>query len=112
MHYLIPKEDLRINETVFKFQGEEYGGVAGSFFWVFTLPGQGAKLHKHPYQEVFVLQAGRVTFTIGDITLEVSAGNVVVAPANTPHKFTNTGTEPLQMISFHPSSQVIQEDLE
>ena len=44
MHYLIPKEDLRINETVFKFQGEEYGGVAGSFFWVFTLPGRGAKL--------------------------------------------------------------------
>ena len=112
MHYLIPKEDLRINETVFKFQGEEYGGVAGSFFWVFTLPGRGAKLHKHPYQEVFVLQEGRVTFTIGDATLEVPAGNVVVAPANTPHKYTNTGTEALQMISFHPSSQVIQEDLE
>jgi len=54
----------------------------------------------------------RVTFTIGDTTLEVSAGNVVVAPANTPHKYTNTGTEPLQMISFHPCSQVIQEDLE
>ena len=112
MHYLIPKEDLRINETVFKFQGEEYGGVAGSFFWVFTLPGRGAKLHKHPYQEVFVLQQGRVTFIIGENTLDVSAGSVVVAPANTPHKFTNTGPEPPQMVSFHPSSQVIQEDLE
>ena len=74
---------------------------------MFTLPGQSAKLHKHPYQEMFVLQDGRVTFTIGDTTLQVSAGNVVVAPANTPHKYTNTGTEPLQMISFHPSSQVI-----
>lgn len=71
MHYLIPKEELRITETIFKFQGEEYGGVAGSFFWVFTLPGRGSKLHKHPYQEVFVLQEGWVTFTIGETTLDV-----------------------------------------
>ena len=112
MHYLVPQEELRISETAFKFQGEEYSGVAGPFFWVLTLPGRGAKLHQHPYQEVFVLQEGRVTFTIGETTLEVSAGHVVVAPANTPHTFTNTGTEPLQMISFHPSSQVIQQDLE
>src|ERR1051326_4926233 len=112
MHYIIPKEDLRISETAFRFQGEAYGGVAGSFFWVFSLPGRGSKLHKHPYQEVFVLQEGQVTFTIGDTTLEVPACKVVVAPANTPHKYTNSGTDPLQMISFHPSPQVIQENLE
>jgi len=112
MRFIIPKEDLRINETAFKFQGKDYGGVAGSFFWVFSLPGRGSTLHKHPYQEIFVLQEGQATFIIGDTTLEVSASTVVVAPADTPHKYTNTGTAPLQMISFHPSLQVIQEDLE
>ncbi|GCE07869.1 cupin [Dictyobacter aurantiacus] len=112
MHYIIPKEELRFSETTFRFQGGEYGGVAGSFIWVCMPPGQGSKLHRHPYQEVFVLQEGQVTFTIGDTRREISAGNVVVAPANTPHKFTNTGTEPLQMISFHPSSHFIQEYLE
>ncbi|GHO64051.1 cupin [Ktedonobacter sp. SOSP1-52] len=103
---------MRINETAFRFQGGEYGRVAGSFFWVFTHPGRGSQLHRHPYQEIFVLQEGLATFIIGETTLEVTAGNVVVVPANTPHKFTNTGTEPLQMISFHPSSQVLQEVLE
>nr|BBH87396.1 hypothetical protein KTC_21470 [Thermosporothrix sp. COM3] len=112
MYHIVPKENLRINETAFRFQGEEYGGVAGSFFWVHPLPGRGSTLHKHPYQEVFVVQEGRVTFTIGETSLEVEAGNVVVAPANTPHKYTNTGTEQAQMISFHPSPHVIQEVLE
>jgi mannose-6-phosphate isomerase-like protein (cupin superfamily) len=79
---------------------------------VFTLPGRGPGLHIHPYKEVFVLQQGQATFIIGENTLEVSAGTVVVAPANTPHKFKNSGDEPLQMLSIHPGPQVIQEWLE
>jgi mannose-6-phosphate isomerase-like protein (cupin superfamily) len=114
MNYIvIPKENIQINETVYRFQGGEYGDIPVSFFWVFTLPGHGSStLHMHPYEEVFVLQQGQATFTIGDTTLEVHGGEIVVAPANTPHKFKNSGEEPLQMISFHPSKQVIQTNLE
>lgn len=112
MTLVIAKEAIQINETAYRFQGGDYGDIPVSFFWVFTLPGRGASLHVHPYEEVFVLQQGQATFTIGDEVLEVSSGQIVIAPANTPHKFKNTGQEPLQMISFHPNKQVIQEWLE
>lgn len=58
------------------------------------------------------MQQGQATFTIGDTTLEVRGGEIVVAPANTPHKFKNSGEEPLQMISIQPTKEVIQEWLE
>ncbi|GHO85772.1 cupin domain-containing protein [Dictyobacter formicarum] len=112
MTTIIPKEKIQINATAYRFQGAEYGGAPVSFFWVFTLPGRGPSLHVHPYQEVFVLQEGQATFTIGDATHEVHGGEIVIAPANTPHKFTNSGTEPLQMISIHPHKEIIQEWLE
>jgi mannose-6-phosphate isomerase-like protein (cupin superfamily) len=109
---IIPKEDIQINETAYRFQGGDYGDIQGSFFWVFTKPGRGPGLHVHPYAEIFVLQQGQATFTVGENTFEVSGGHVVIAPPNTPHKFKNTGEEPLQMISFHPNKEVIQEFLE
>jgi mannose-6-phosphate isomerase-like protein (cupin superfamily) len=55
---------------------------------------------------------GEATFQVGDRTLTVLGGRIVVAPGATPHKFTNTGGEPLGMVSIHPSDHVIQDDLE
>jgi mannose-6-phosphate isomerase-like protein (cupin superfamily) len=43
----------------------------------------------HPYTEVFVVQAGRLRFTVGDATIEASAGQIVIVPAGVPHKFTS-----------------------
>jgi mannose-6-phosphate isomerase-like protein (cupin superfamily) len=112
MYTLINKEDIQINETAYRFEGASYGDIPASFFWVQTLPGRGAKLHVHPYQEVFILQHGQATFTVGTEQVVAHGGQIVIAPANTPHKFQNTGDEPLQMISIHPNPQVIQEFLE
>jgi Mannose-6-phosphate isomerase len=112
MNYIMPKEKIQLNETAYRFQGGEHGGIPFSFFWMFTSPGGGPGLHIHPYEEVFVMQQGQATFTIGDAMLEVHEGEIVVAPATTPHKFKNSGEEPLQMISIHPSKQVIQKFLE
>lgn len=112
MTTIIPKEKIQINETAYRFQGIEHGDVPVSFFWVKTLPGRGPSLHVHPYQEVFVLQEGKATFVLGDTSMEVHGGEIVVAPANVPHKFTNSGEKPLQMISIHPNKEIIQEWLE
>ncbi len=38
-------------------------------------------LHRHPYEEVFVVQEGTATFTAGDETIEAKGGQVVVVPA-------------------------------
>jgi len=37
-------------------------------------PGGGPKLHKHPYEEIFVVQEGTATFTAGDETIKVEGG--------------------------------------
>jgi hypothetical protein len=50
-----------------------------SFFLVDSPPGGGAVLHTHPYEEVFVTLEGNATFTVGGDTIEVSAGQIVVA---------------------------------
>ena len=37
-------------------------------------PGRGPALHRHPYEEVFVIVEGEATFTLGDETLVVRGG--------------------------------------
>jgi mannose-6-phosphate isomerase-like protein (cupin superfamily) len=74
--------------------------------------GQGASLHRHPYAEVFLVQEGKVAFVVGSETVIVNSGNVVIVPALTPHKFTNVGTTPLRMCGIHPTTEIIQHQLE
>ena len=76
-------------------------------------PGTGQKLHKkHPYEEVFVVQEGTVTFTTGEEVIEAGAGQVVVVPVGVPHKFVNSGTGPLRQVDIHASDRFITEWLE
>jgi mannose-6-phosphate isomerase-like protein (cupin superfamily) len=75
-------------------------------------PGSGPKLHRHPYEEVFIVQEGSVTFTAGDDLIEASGGQVVVAPAGVPHKFVNSGAGRLRQVDIHASERFITEWLE
>jgi hypothetical protein len=62
MTRIIDKADLAHSETSYEFEG--YHHQAGvSFIVVDAPPGSGPKLHKHPYEEVFVLQEGTAMFT-------------------------------------------------
>src|SRR5438876_1113382 len=76
------------------------------------LPGQGPPLHRHPYEEVFVVHEGQASYTVGDTTLEVRAGQIVLVPAGMPHKFINSGEGPLRQTIVHPSPHWIEERLE
>jgi mannose-6-phosphate isomerase-like protein (cupin superfamily) len=84
-----------------QFEGDLYGGVPVSFFVSATQPGRGPKLHKHPYTEVFVLHAGRLTFVVGEETVEANAGQIVIVPPGVPHKFTNTSAEVAHHVDIH-----------
>jgi len=75
-------------------------------------PGSGPKLHKHPYEEVFVVQEGNVTFTAGEEVIEARGGQVVVVPAGVFHKFVNSGAGRLRQIDIHASERFITEWLE
>jgi mannose-6-phosphate isomerase-like protein (cupin superfamily) len=107
----MPPETIPSGEGTFRWEGADHGASVSGFV-VRSLPGEGPVLHRHPYEEVFVLEAGQVTFTVGDETVELEPGQMLVAPANTPHKFVNSGDKPLRMTTIHPAPRIEQEDLE
>ena len=97
--------------THFVVTGEQVG--AGFCVLVADLPpGDGPRLHRHPYEEVFVVHEGWATFTAGEATLEATVGQTVVVPAGTPHKSVNAGDGRLRITSVQPSPQRLGEWLE
>jgi mannose-6-phosphate isomerase-like protein (cupin superfamily) len=95
-----------------ELQGYEAGGVNASLILVDNLPGEGPRLHKHPYHEIFILLEGRSTFTVGSATLEAGAGKIVVVRPGVAHKFVNSGQGRLRQIDIHTSPEFVTEWLE
>ncbi len=104
--------DLAHSETAYKFEGHHHDDASISFTVIVAPPGSGPKLHRHPYEEVFVVQEGSVTFTAGDEVIEASGGQVVVVAADVAHKFVNSGAGRLRQIDIHASDRFITEWLE
>ena len=104
MATVIARETLPHSATAYQFQGEQFGAVGVSFFIVDAPPGGGPNLHTHPYTEVFVINEGTLTFTVGDETIEANAGQTVIVPPGTPHKFANTGTTHARHIDIHTAN--------
>jgi len=67
---------------------------------------------KHPYKEIFVIQEGAATFTVGSSTVEAHAGQVIIVPADVPHKFMNSSDRRLRQIDIHVTRQFITHWLE
>jgi mannose-6-phosphate isomerase-like protein (cupin superfamily) len=86
-------------------------GAPFSAYIVTAKPGQGPPLHKHPYVEVAFTIEGCATITIADEQREVKAGGIVVIPADTPHRFLNSGATTLRQIDIHASPRFIQTNL-
>jgi mannose-6-phosphate isomerase-like protein (cupin superfamily) len=98
---IVEFDDLPRTEHAHEFGGTDHGDIPFSIIFVHAAPGAGPRLHRHPYPEVFVVESGEASFQLGDETMVVRAGQIVVGPANVPHGFTNTGTEPLRLTAIH-----------
>ena len=79
---------------------------------VHSRPGVGPKLHRHPYAEVFVVESGQATFRIGDETVVVEGGHVVVSPPGEAHGFVNSGDGELRLTAIHGAGTFDTEWLE
>jgi mannose-6-phosphate isomerase-like protein (cupin superfamily) len=113
MKYVMNREDLDPRgPTSYVFEGYQHGATSISMHLTELAPGEGPRLHRHLYEEVFVIHEGQATYTLGDATLEVTAGQVILVPAGVPHKFVNSGAGSLRQISVHPSAHIITEWLE
>lgn len=98
---LAPRENI---------EGRDIGSTVSLIFEDTGDIGTGPRLHKHPYAETFVINAGRALFTIGDRRIEGSAGQTLVAPAETPHKF--EVIEHYQAVHIHENDHFVTDWLE
>ncbi len=73
--------------------------------------GVGPRLHQHPYAETFLIRRGSATFTVGTEVIEGRAGQVLVVPADTPHKF-STGANGYEAVHIHANPRFVTEWLE
>lgn len=77
-----------------------------------SAPGFAAPLHRHDYEEVFLIHGGRGTYYVGEDVVEAGPGDVVLVPSMVPHRFANHGTEPLDHTAIHATGTFIEDLLE
>jgi mannose-6-phosphate isomerase-like protein (cupin superfamily) len=92
-------------------KGVEYGATV-SLILDDSEPGHGPRLHKHPYDEVWVVNDGNLTFQAGDDQFDAGPGDIVIVPPQTPHKFTNRGPGRANLVCIHASATFETEWLE
>ena len=109
---VLNRDDLPKDENTFEFEGIHYQDSQVSFIWVDMPPGGVVRLHKHPYKEIFIIQEGISTFTVGSNTLEAVAGQIIIVPADVPHKFMNNGDGQLRQIDIHVNREFITDWLD
>jgi|SRR5215204_1441750 len=101
MVQVLRQDELPLSNIAREFVGADHGGIGVCVIFVDAPPGTGPSLHKHPYEELFLVLEGEVTFLAGEKEAQAGVGDVVVVPADTPHAFTNTGEGRLRQIDIH-----------
>lgn len=86
-----------------EFEGARHGSETTIIFTLLGPHQKGPELHMHPYSETFVVRRGQVKFILGQESLAAKAGDIVVVPAGSPHRFDNDGAEELEMMDIHAS---------
>jgi quercetin dioxygenase-like cupin family protein len=112
MSLLIEPSDLAGTPGSLRFIGAEHDDVPVSLFLVSSPPGEGPELHRHPYPEIFIVHAGQAEFQLDDARVEARAGNILIAPAGVPHRFTSVGSDELRLTAIHTAAQMETEWLE
>lgn len=93
---------------VASFQGFEHEANV-SFFVVRFSPGQGPKMHRHPYEETFILLEGEIEAIVDGKTQRIGANKIVIIPAGAWHEFKNQSEQVMLMVNIHPVPKMITE---
>ena len=112
MSTVISFSELQKSSIGWEFEGYKFQNTNVTFIIVEAAPGEGVKLHSHPYAEIFIVQEGYGLFTIGDKIIEAAGGEILIVPPNVPHKFINTGNGKLQHVDIHLNPRFITQWLE
>ena len=111
MDQLIHANQLPGSNSSREFEGKSHGAGL-TLILVSIETGHGPALHRHPYEEIFVVHAGTGFFFVDGSQLQARAGDIVVAPAGTAHRFVNSGSDRLQLTAIHHNANFVTEWLE
>jgi len=100
---VLKQRELPFSRIAHELVGADHGGVGVCVLFIDAPPDRGPGLHRHPYEEIFILLDGEATFRVGDEELRIAAGEIVIVPGGVPHAFTNSGDGPLRQIDIHVS---------
>lgn len=109
--HILNKEELPFVGSSYHFIGSHHENVAISMYLVEAQPGCGVQLHRHEYDEIMVIHDGHGRLVLGDEIRDVSAGNIVIVKAQTPHGFLNIGDVVLKQTDIHVNPFFRQENL-
>jgi len=99
---VLNQDALPLSRIARELVGAEHGAGVCLLF-VDAQPGDGPSLHRHPYEEIFIIQEGSCTFHVDGDEFDAAAGDIVIAPAGAAHRFVATGDGPLKQIDIHVS---------
>ena len=110
---LLKRDDWASDPQLWKgrFEGRDIGTSVTVLFYATEEIGQGPRWHVHPYDEIFIVRAGRALFTVGDEKIEAEAGEILLGPADVPHKYHSIGPGRLETTDIHLSDRWVQTNL-
>ncbi|MEM8689397.1 MAG: cupin domain-containing protein [Pseudomonadota bacterium] len=110
----LKRSDWASTEALWKgvLEGKTIDTGVTVIFYATEEVGKGPLWHVHPYDELFIVRTGRALFTVGDEKIEAEAGDILLGPANVPHKYHNLGPGVLETTDIHVSDTWIQTDLD
>jgi mannose-6-phosphate isomerase-like protein (cupin superfamily) len=97
---VLRQDELPLSKIAHELVGADHD-IGVCIIFVDAPPGRGPALHKHPYEEIFIVLEGEASFRSEDDELDVRAGDVVIVPAETPHAFTSSAEGHLWQIDIH-----------
>lgn len=109
----LQRSDWASDDRLWKgvLEGKDIGTGVTVLFYATDEIGKGPLWHVHPYDEIFIVRTGTALFTIGETKVKAMAGDILLGPANIPHKYTNLGPGLLETTDIHVSDRWIQTDL-
>lgn len=115
----IPADDLRRKVVVRPNSDEKllHVGVVGDTYTIllgrkdtagrfcliddmYVPPGGGPPPHRHDFEEAFTVLKGEIEAVFRGAKQIVQAGETISVPANAPHQFHNSSSEPVRLLCF------------
>jgi quercetin dioxygenase-like cupin family protein len=97
-----PEFQMRPGVTGRWLAGGEQGSSTVSVLWNEVEPGMGVPLHYHGWEELVLVQDGRIWVRIDDEKSYVSVGQTAIFPPNKVHAWGNDGPEVARVLFIWP----------